>query len=306
MIRVDSGERQTREAETGLFPRIVLTGVLILLPLHGQEIYQHAKAAFEEGRYADAVSLLDNVPGVEAQRPAMYNLRALALAELGRYDAALTANERARELDRANPNYVYNAGLIYIAKRDSAQAEAFFRRSLQDFPRSAQLYEGLGEALFQLNRFSEVEQCLQRAAEMAPSSSSIWIAMARLYYALGDGRKLEAAASRAIALDRMNYRACYYYGTWLLEYQGQAETGAEYIRRSIELQPRFVDGLKAWGRIASHEGRWNEAVRTYERAVAVDSSDRQLFYLLSVAYRKLGQEQKAEGALAEYRKLASP
>jgi hypothetical protein len=37
---------------------------------------------------------------------------------------------------------------------------------------------------------------------------------------------------------------------------------------------------------------------------AVDPRDEQLFYLLSVAYRKLGEDQKAHGALAQYRRLA--
>jgi hypothetical protein len=56
----------------------------------------------------------------------------------------------------------------------------------------------------------------------------------------------------------------------------------------------------------SHEGRWIEAVHVYETAASIDSRDDQVFYLLSVAYRKVGQEQKANWALAQYRKLRKP
>jgi tetratricopeptide (TPR) repeat protein len=286
---------------------IILLFVLfsgMLSPLMAQDVYQRAKAAFEEGRFNDTISLLADLPQNETLSPAPYNLRALAFVGLGRYDEALAANRRARELDPGNPNYIYNAGLIYLDKGESPRAEMAFREALQHFPQSSMLYQGLGEALVKLNRFGEAEVALNRAARISPESASAHVGMAHLYYALGDGDKLGAAASKAVALDPGNYLACFYYGSWLMQYQGQVSSGADYIRKSIDLQPRFVDGLKTWGRIVSHEGRWAEAVRAYEKAVAVDPNDSQLFYLLSVAYRKLGQDHQADRALSQYQRLA--
>jgi Flp pilus assembly protein TadD len=278
----------------------------MLSPPSFQEIYQHAQDAFVKGRFADAVTLLAGLPEEESRRAAPYNLRALALSELGRYDEALAASRRACELDPANANYVYNEGLIYIAKADFRQAELTLRAALVHAPRSALLLIGLSESLIKLNRFDEAEESLNRAAAISPRNGSVYVALARLYYSLGDGGKLGAAASRAITLEPKNSRACFYYGTWLLDYQHQEEAGAQSIRKSIDLEPRFVDGLKTWGRIVSHEGRWIEAVHVYETAASVDSRDDQVFYLLSVAYRKVGQEQKANWALAQYRKLRKP
>jgi Flp pilus assembly protein TadD len=80
----------------------ILLLVAVLSPPSFQEIYQHAQDAFVEGRFADALTLLASLPKEESRRPAPYNLRALALAELGRYDEALAAKQRARELDPAN------------------------------------------------------------------------------------------------------------------------------------------------------------------------------------------------------------
>jgi tetratricopeptide (TPR) repeat protein len=282
----------------------LLLFVAMLSPLMAQDVYQRAKAAFEEGRFGDTISLLADLPNNESRSPAPYNLRALAYAELGRYDEALAANRRARELDPGNPNYAYNAGLIYFDKGDLQHSELVFREALQHFPDSAPLYQGLGETLLKLNRFGEAEGCLNRAAEISPKSASIYLDMAHLHYAVGDGERLGAAALKAIALDPGNYLACFYYGTWLMQYQDQVKIGTEYIRNSIDLQPRFVEGLKTWGRIVSHEGRWADAVRAYEKAVAVDTRDEQLFYLLSVAYRKIGEDHKADWALAQYRRLA--
>ena len=279
--------------------------VITLSRLMAQDLYQQAKTAFAEGRYRDAISILAGLPEDQSQSPEPYNLRALALAELGRYDEALAANQRAREIAPHNPNYVANAGLIYLNKGDARHAERVFREGLQQFPQSAPLYQGLGEVLLKLNRFAEAEVSLNRAVEISPQRVSAFVVMARLQYTVGDGEKLGTAASKAIALDPDNYLACFYYGVWLMNYQPQVKNGTDYIRKSIELQPRFVQGLKMWGRIVSRDGRWAEAVRTYEKAVAVDPRDEQLFYLLSVAYRKAGDDQKAERALEQYRRLAN-
>ena len=290
--------------------RLVGQSILLFLAmlslLTAQDAYQQAKTAFDEGRFGDAISLLADLPQNESLGPAPYNLRALAFAELGRYDQALAANQRARELDPLNPRYIYNAGLIYLNKGDLQSAELVFRKAVQDLPQSALLYQGLGEVLLKRNRFEEAEASLNRAAEISPKVASVYAVMARLHYTVGDGEKLGAAAAKAIALDPGNYLACFYYGAWLMQYQLQDKSGADYIRKSIDLQPRFVQGLKMWGRIVSHEERWAEAVRTYEKAAAVDPHDEQLFYLLSVAYRKLGEDQKADWALAQYRRLAKP
>ena len=269
-----------------------------------QTVYERAKAVFAEGHFEDTISMLAELPPGEALSPAPYNLRALAFAALGRYDEALTANRRARLLDPGNSNYIYNSGLIYLDKGEPQRAELVFREALQQFPQSSMLYQGLGEALVRLNRFGEAELSLNRAVQMSPESASAQVSMAHLYYLVADGAKLGAAATKAIALDPGNYLACFYYGSWMLEYQGQAKAGADYIRKSIELQPRFVEGLKSWGHIASHDGRWSDAVRAYEKATAVDPGDGQLYYLLAVAYRKVGEDQQAERALSQFRRLA--
>ena len=277
---------------------------MLLALLQVQDFYQGAVSAFKEGRFQDTLSLLEKLPPAEAVRPAPFNLRAMALAELGRYDEALVANGRARELDPINPNYAYNTGLIYLEKGDLQGAARTFSDALQQFPRSARLHRALSEVMMNLLQLEEAERLLTKAAELEPPSSDLYALFARLYYSMGDKEKLAGTASKAIELDPNNHLACFYYGLWLSVYQSDPERGANYIRRSIELQPRFVPGLKEWARFLTHQGKWEEAARIYEKAISVNSQDRQLSFLLSVAYRKIGQKEKAEWALSQFRKLA--
>jgi tetratricopeptide (TPR) repeat protein len=267
-----------------------------ILTLSAEDTYQRAVASFQEGRFEAVLSLLADLPPQEAGRPAAYNLRAVALMELHRYDEALLASTRAQQLDPDNVNYIYNAGIIYLAKRDFPGAESTFRLGIQRFPQSSRLYEGWGEALFAVRRFQE-------AAELDPNSASAQVALAKLFSTLGDADRSGAAALRAIQLAPESHLACYYYGKYLLESKNQPSTGREYILRSITLSPNFVDGLIMWGALLSGEGRWEEAVKTYDRALVSDPADSRIYYRLFTAYRKLGQLEKSKWAMDQYERF---
>ena len=278
---------------------------LLLAPLlPAQDYYQQAVAAFREARVEEAIALLEKLPADEANRPAPYNLKAVALAQLGHYEEAMAANRLAQQLDPSNANYAYNGGLILLNKKDFPQAEQAFRRAIGRFPQAAALRQGLGETLIELERYQEAERTLRDAVRVEPSSGPAHAVLAELFYLLGDGENLGMAAKKAVDLAPNHYLGHYYYGKWLLEYKDRLPESADHLGKSVELNPRFVAGWRDWGQLLGRQGQWAEAAQAYERAVAIDAHGGRLFYLLSVAYRRLGQDQKAKDALAQYRKLS--
>ncbi len=279
---------------------------LLLVPLlQAQDYYQQAVAAFREARVEEAIALLGKLPADEANRPAPHNLKAVALARLGRYEEAMAANLLAQELDPGNAHYAYNGGLILFNKKDFPPAEQAFRRAIGRFPQAAALRQGLGETLIELERYQEAERTLRDAVRVEPGSGPAHAVLAELFYLLGDGENLGAAAKKALDLAPNHYLGHYYYGKWLLEYKDRLPESADHLGKSVELNPSFVAGWRDWGQLLARQGQWAEAAQAYERAVAIDAPSGRLFYLLSVAYRRLGQDQKANDALARYRKLSA-
>ena len=275
-----------------------------LLFLSGQASYELALKAFQEAQFEKVLSVLDNLPEAEAHRPAAFNLRAVALMKLHRFDEAIAASREAARLHPGNPNYAYNVGLMYLAKGDLRAAEDNYRQALQRFPRSSVLYEGWGETLFAMKRFKEAEAELQKAVELDPASADAEVGLAKLFYALGDHEQFGVAATKAIQLNPQKSLACYYYGKHLIEDRKQSAQGAEYIRKSIMLAPDFVQGLIEWGEILSRSGRWDEAAETYEKASGFEPDNAQVCYLLYRACRKSGKAEKAERALQKYQALS--
>lgn len=269
----------------------------------GQDFYGEAVTAFQQGRFTDAIDLLALLPAPARERPASLNLKALALSGLRRYDEALTVSRKACDAEPTNANYLYNAGLILIAKKDFNAAERLFRSALERFPNTSKLYEGLGESQFVLYELTEAERSFRRAAELDPASGSAQVGLAKLFYAVGNREQLALAASRAIQLAPENYLACYYYGLWLAEYQNDASTAAQYFEKSIHLYPGFSSSLLSLGKLEAKKEHWLRAVELYERALAVDSQNRQLYFLAATAYRKLGSKDKAEWAMKQFQAL---
>jgi len=265
--------------------------------------YEQALAAFQAGRFDDALSRLSKLGADNSDVPAVQNLKALASAELKRFPEALQAIRRAQELAPDNPSYTYNHGLILFENRDYEGARDVFLAAIARFGASTRLLSGLGETLFRLNEFEEAEKRLRQATALEPASVAPWIVAARLYYAIGDRENFGDAAEKAFALDPQNGQACYYYGMWLLEQAGKPADGALYIEKSIALDPRFGEGLRTWGRILAQQERWEEAARTFEQTLALDPADPESLFLLARVYRKLDQQDKAERALSRYRAL---
>ena len=269
----------------------------------GADLYDQAVAAFRAGQFDAAIGFIERLDSKQSDTPSVQNLKALACIETKRYPEALQAIGRARALDPRNPNYAYNHGLILLEKREFPESRKVFFDALQQLGPDPRLLSGLGEALLELHEFAEAEKHLKRSVELAPSNLSAWIVLSRLHHSIGDGVNLARAARRALELNPDNAQACYYYGVYLTEYAAEPGEGARYIQRSVELDPHFVEGLRGWGRILANQQRWREVVGVLERAVALDSTDRQTLFVLSKAYRKAGEPAKADQALSRYRTL---
>jgi tetratricopeptide (TPR) repeat protein len=274
----------------------------LLAPLFAGATYEAARAEFVQGRFEAALTMLEALPPEVASEAAAQNLKALALAQLHRYDEAIDAIERARRKDPKNLTYAYNAGLIFYDAGRLEDSARLFAAAVQQFGPSAPLLAGLGEVQFRLNRFADGERNLNEALTLAPHNIAARIVLARLYRATGQSERFDAAAAAAVALDPRNPQACYYYGLAKLE-AGDRTAAIEHIRRSVELQPDFAEAWKSWGRLLAEDGKWQDAVRTYEQAAQTDAGDPETLFLLATAYRKLGETEKAAQTLARYRTL---
>jgi Flp pilus assembly protein TadD len=291
-----------------MISRVACLACLLVLPfpLRAQDAYQSALDSFHSGKMQLVLGYLDQLPPEQARTPAVQNLKALALAESDRYEEALAAIHTAQELDRGSPQYIYNEGLIHYTHKVYASAENVFRQGLKEFPASAILHQGLGETLLELHQFGDAELALKKAVSLAPASAAAHVVLAKLFMTLGDGEGLGEASRQALEFDPRNHLAHYYHGMWLLSYREQAASAATPFRKSAELYPSFSESHKEWGRALTLLDDWRQASACFERATTLNPKDPQAWYLLAMALRKTGEQQKASQALARYKETLRP
>jgi tetratricopeptide (TPR) repeat protein len=180
--------------------------------------------------------------------------------------------ERARRIDLARV-------LLRAGRLEEAIGE--LRRVLRAEPRSAAALSALGLVYRAEKRPELAELVLRRALEIEPGRAAAWNDLGLILLALRRDQEAFAAFDKAASLDpslaeaRRNRAAVY------LDC-GDYEAAAKELAQLTAAQPRLVDGWVALGVAERGRGRFAEARRAYEQALALAPSSAAALYNLGV------------------------
>lgn len=205
-------------------------------------------------------------------------LRGLVLTELGRYDEAVKAFERARQLESGGTLALLRLGFALLASGQLEEGSEVFSALARQWPQLAAAHYGLGRGLIERDRPAEAVEALERAAALLRDYGPLHYSMAVAYQAAGR----PGEASRRMAL---------------------------YERLGPSRRPPFPDPLLAQVEERKHgsylhhlhrgqrheaAGRLADAVREYRRAADADPSTAQALVNLIAAHGKLGEFDDAD------------
>jgi tetratricopeptide (TPR) repeat protein len=224
--------------------------------------------------YGDAHLALDDpqsalVPLMKAVRkapdyaPAQYDL-SLALFELKKYREGAAA---ARDALRSDPEMktqrinlglggTTNLGLCHLNLGEYEEALKCFKRNEQLFVGNL-FNEGL--ALFRMKRFEEARKYFERALELEPDNAEFIDMLGLTHDSLGDPKK-----------------------------------GEEFVRRALAIDKNYAVGHYDLGTILSVDPkRRQEAIKCYERSIALDPEGDWPYYALACIHNVGGNKAKA-------------
>jgi len=107
--------------------------------------------------------------------------RAHLLAQLGRQDEALAAQQELVRHHVDQPAAWFNLGYMLEEAGQLERAEAAFRRAIEIDPRMDRAWYGLALVLIQARRFDEAVQALKKNTELQPMSPYGWYQLARVH-----------------------------------------------------------------------------------------------------------------------------
>jgi arylsulfatase A-like enzyme/Flp pilus assembly protein TadD len=154
----------------------------------------------EEGRFDDAVAVLQGGLKLVDYDPETWNFLGVAYWNKGDLEKALEAYNRAYALDRNYTLVLNNLGAVYLTlfqkdrkRQDFQAAMEFFKKAIEYDPRYAPAYNGLGSAYRVAGAIDEAIICWEQALEIDPRHRFSLFNLGLAY--LDKGEKAKALSS---------------------------------------------------------------------------------------------------------------
>lgn len=155
----------------------------------------------------------------------------------------------------------------YALRQDHDAAVKEYEAALQAAPKEAELHESLGEFYLDNRSDDEARKELETAFALDPSRTKTLYLLGRLYV-LGD----------------------------------KNEDAVQFLQRALQLQPNLNEANGLLGTAYVRMGKFAEAVPALEKAASLDHMGN-IHYQLYLAYRKLGEADRAQKALARSQEI---
>lgn len=192
-------------------------------------------------------------------------------------------------------------GYQYHTAGELDRAEAAYRKILFRDPKHADALYLLGEIQQAKGRPDEAIPLISRAIEASPGISAFHVSLAELQRQTHDLAAAETSYREAIRLDETNVECINNLGTLYLE-QGRHDDALACFERALKINPDLPQALFNTAVIYRQRGRNDEAAALLERAAAQQPDSSKVQLELAETCLVLG---KKEQALACYKKAFS-
>ncbi len=217
--------------------------------------------------WREALQLAERLENTRLQSGS-HNGLGIVYADLGRYDDAIAAYQRASALDPKFAAPHNGLGNVYRDLGRHDDAIAAFQRAIELDPKFAYPHNGLGNVYHDLGRHDEAIAAFQRASELDPKEAAPHNGLGNVYDDLG--RHDDAIAA---------------------------------YQRASELDPKNAAPHNGLGNVYGELGRHDEAIAAFQRASELDPKDAVSYGSLAGLYRKLGREAEATEQIKIAREL---
>jgi tetratricopeptide (TPR) repeat protein len=222
--------------------------------------------------------------------------RVRALNQAGKLNTTEQAYLRQIEEAPTKARTLMLLGLIYMSRRDAAQALWLFDASLRVDPKLAAALNNRGNALQDLGRPEEAVASYDEAIACRPDHAFAFNNRGNALKKLGRRDEALASYERAVAL-RPDYAEAFYNLGSLLHELGRLEAAVTSCDRAIALQPGYAMAFYNRGNALRELGRYEEALASYDSAIALAPGNAQALYNRGIALQEL---ERHEEAVASY------
>jgi len=247
---------------------------------------QKAKELLEEKKYNEIIDLL------EAESDTLdsdgYYFMAKAWYFKGNETKSITLLEKAIEL-APNDSKLYSAlGKSYYWLKENKPAKKYFNKALEIDESNAEAYTGIADLLQDEGNHKEALKWAKKALKYDKKNHYIYTCLANIYMGL---EKYEDSIKYNKKTLELGQRADYVFNNLALNYNilEKYELAIEHAEIAIELAPEKATNYFSLGYAHYQSGDNKLAIKSFEKSLELDSSDK-----MSIEYLKLAKDDLEE------------
>jgi len=285
----------------------------------GEDIYQRLARALADSGQSEALvgelraqhftsveeGLTNLKPANDEQRAELLGLRGAVEFLDGKMAEAVSAFSEAEKLRPAKEGDRFTLAMALVKLGDDGEARTVLTNLANEHPGSAIYWYWLGRVDYDLRRYGEAIENLEKALSRDPNSARVWDSLGLAWDMQGQTDEARKAFETAVSLNRAQPQPSAWpphnFGYLLLRL-GETAAAENALRESLRYDAKLARTHYYLARVLEKEGRDSEAVQEFKIAVAGDPASADACYSLAMLYRKLHRENEANDMFAEYRK----
>ncbi len=221
----------------------------------------------------------------------------------GDLEGAIRIGEELVRRRPGMPLVFTHLAFLYRQKGDLEAAVGAGRRALALNPEDTEAVGLIGAYLVEAGRPREAVKLLEPYANRAEPDPDVLTSRGMALAALGDTKAALETFERALAIAPTNALNLVNIGTTYLM-AGDRGRAQQALLAALDLAPELARAHNSLGVIAAQEGRLEEAVARWRKALAADPRDSQTLFNLATTLRRQGHDAEARVLFARYVKEA--
>jgi len=180
---------------------------------------------------------------------------------------------------------IFQLALQHHQTNELLQAQALYRKVLQENPRYSDALHLLGVIAYQQGHYQEAVYLIQQAINLNNQVSNYYLNLGNAFKLLGQLEKAIDNFHQALALHPNNISAYNNLGT-LFRDQKNFDQAITYYQQALKLEPKYVEGYVNLGTAYREQGQVTEAIACYQHALSLNPRHLGAYYQLGIAWQE--------------------
>jgi len=212
----------------------------------------------------------------------------LAYENLGRYQDAVTALEKAVAIEPENAEFSFRLALNYTKLDKNYKAIDSLNKVLRIQPDHYEAHYFLGHAYMKEGSVQEGIRAFEDAAKSPRPHPMIYKDLGEAYIAAGRYQDGADALEKAVAPQHKDAEIFYTLGRLYFENLDRKKEAREYLMRAIRIDPDLKDAHMQLGLVCSKLARYKDAIRSFKEVLKKEPDNRPAHFQIGFAYAMIG------------------